>query len=125
MSKEHYLVISDGGKKEGMTYGSFKVIDTKGLTKAHEQFTIGLGTNNQSEYIALLNALKWCLENGIRSIVAVTDSRLVVKQVNGDWRCNNKNMKNLCSKVKNYSRKFNSFELHFVPGKYIKQKLGH
>lgn len=125
MPKEHYLVISDGGKKNGMTYGSFKVIDTGGLTKKHKQFIIGLGTNNQSEYIALLNALKWCLENGIKSVVAVTDSRLVVKQVNGDWRCDSRKMKNLCSKVKDYTREFDSFELHFVPGKYIKQKLGH
>jgi ribonuclease HI len=121
----YHLVVSDGGYKNGLAYGSFRVFDSKGLTVTHNRFIIGLGTSNQSEYIALLNAMRWCLDNEITNAVFFTDSRLVVKQVLGEWRCINQNMRILCKKVRFVSKDFKNFEINYIPTKYVKQKLGH
>jgi ribonuclease HI len=47
-------------------------------------------SNNDAEYTAVLQALKWAWDN--YEVVTVrevfTDSYLVVQQVNGTWKCN-------------------------------------
>ena len=123
--ENYHLVVSDGGYKNGLAYGSFRIFDSKGLTITHNQFIIGIGTNNQAEYIALLNALAWCLDNNIKRIVCLTDSKLVVKQVTGEWKKINRRMRQLCKKVKEKAKQFESFEIRHISEKYIKQKLGH
>ena len=125
MVSDYYLVISDGGYKNGLAYGSFRVFNSRGLTTTHNRIIIGLGTSNQSEYIALLIAMRWCIDNGIRNAVFFTDSKLVVKQVLGEWRCLNHNLRKLCKKVRSVSSEFDSFEVNYISEKYIKQKLGH
>lgn len=125
MSEKQYLVVTDGGYKNGLSYGSFRVFDDAGLTIEHKQFIIGLGTNNQAEYMAILNALKWCLDNGLKRVHILTDSRLAVKQVRGEWRTRDSALKNLVEKVRKYEREFETFTIEFVPNKYVKQKLGH
>lgn len=122
---EYHLVVTDGGYKNSLAYGSFRVFNSKGLTVTHNRFIIGLGTSNQSEYIALLNAMRWCLDNDVVRTVFFTDSRLVTNQVSGEWRCINPNMKKLCKKVRKVSKEFEEFELNYIPTKYVKQKLGH
>ena len=125
MRNRTYLVISDGGYKNGLTYGSFRVFDDEGLTIEHKQFTIGIGTNNQAEYISLLNALAWCRDNNLDSVVLFTDSKLVVNQVSGEWGCRDSRMKALCKKTRNMMETVGDVRIQYVPNKFIKQKLGH
>ena len=51
--------------------------------------TIGVATNNVAEYRALLAGLAKALELGIGELDVVTDSELLVKQMNGDYRVKN------------------------------------
>lgn len=44
-------------------------------------------TTNQGEYNAVILALIEALNRNFESVMILTDSLLVVKQVNGDWRC--------------------------------------
>jgi ribonuclease HI len=57
---------------------------------------VGVGdgmTNNVAEYHALIRALQWCARVGLTSGVVIrTDSQLVVRQVNGEWACNARNL---------------------------------
>jgi ribonuclease HI len=43
-------------------------------------------TNNFAEYMALLKALEWSLNNKFNSSEVFGDSKLVVNQVNGEWK---------------------------------------
>ena len=122
---EYHLVVSDGGYKNGLAYGSFRIFDSKGLTITHNRFIIGIGTNNQAEYIALLNALTWCLKNDIRKVACLTDSKMVVNQVTGKSRQIDRRMRQLCAKVRKKAEQFETFEINYIPERYIKQKLGH
>jgi ribonuclease HI len=63
-------------------------------------------TNNVAEYAALGKALRWLIDNarvvlgsGDEFIVS-GDSKLVVEQVKGAWRCNADNLKPLLARCK-------------------------
>jgi ribonuclease HI len=51
--------------------------------------TIGVATNNVAEYRALLAGLARALELGVDELEVVSDSELLVKQMNGEYRVKN------------------------------------
>jgi len=50
---------------------------------------IGIATNNIAEYNGLLAALRWAVNEGVRSLHVKADSELMVKQMLGVYRVNN------------------------------------
>jgi len=71
-------------------------------------------TNNESEYLALLEGLNVSLELSILNINIYADSELVVRQVNGVYKVKNDRMKVLHSDVINLLEKFNEWSLNHV-----------
>ena len=51
--------------------------------------TIGVATNNVAEYRALVAGLAKALEVGVDDLEVVSDSELLVKQMNGEYRVKN------------------------------------
>jgi ribonuclease HI len=51
--------------------------------------TIGVATNNVAEYRALVAGLARALELGVGELDVVSDSELLVKQMNGEYRVKN------------------------------------
>ena len=60
---------------------------------------VGEGTNNIAEYSALLEALSFIKDNQIMNVRILSDSTLMVKQVNGEWKCNDATLKELMMKA--------------------------
>jgi ribonuclease HI len=56
---------------------------------------IGLTTNNQAEYRALIAGLKKALSLGAKDVVVRADSELMVKQMLGQYRVKNEGLKPL------------------------------
>lgn len=54
---------------------------------------IGQTTNNIAEYTALIYALQEALILGLKDLVIHSDSELLVKQINGEYRVKNANLK--------------------------------
>jgi len=54
----------------------------------------GKGTNNTAEYKALIGCLEKLLELGLdeKEIEIYGDSNLIIKQVNGEWKCNKEHL---------------------------------
>ncbi|KAJ3693121.1 hypothetical protein LUZ60_012216 [Juncus effusus] len=75
---------------------------------------LGKTTNNVAEYKSLLLGLKYAFEKGFKKIKVKGDSSLIVKQVKGQWKCRNDNMKDLCDEVKMLKKNFDSFEISHV-----------
>lgn len=121
----HHLIICDGGYKNNLTYASFKVFNEEGNLLKHGTFVIGHGTNNVAEYQSLILALTWCINNGIKNVVVFMDSKLIINQVTGQWRCYNKRLLILRRQARFLLDSFENFSIRYMPNKYIKQKLGH
>jgi len=75
----------------------WSAVGADGQTLAEDCGFVGKGegiTNNVAEYHALLNALRWAVgQPSGESFHFLTDSLLVVKQVNGEWACNKPHLK--------------------------------
>jgi ribonuclease HI len=54
-----------------------------------ESQTIGNATNNVAEYTALVEGLGLAAELGVKSLRVLSDSELLVKQMNGEYRVKN------------------------------------
>ena len=61
---------------------------------------IGRATNNQAEYRAVITALEKAIGLGARQVDIISDSQLVVRQVNGEYRVKNMALKPLYQQVK-------------------------
>ena len=75
---------------------------------------IGIATNNEAEYQALIDGLNYCVDNSIKEIEVFLDSNLVVEQVNKNFKVKAGNLKVLNSKVDNLIQAFNFIEINHV-----------
>ena len=72
-------------------------------------------TNNEAEYEALLEGMAMVQRMGGKSIKLLSDSRLVIGQVNGEFEAKDERMRGYLSQVKIMQTKFESFSLLHVP----------
>jgi ribonuclease HI len=56
---------------------------------------IGIATNNVAEYRALIAGLERAVELGIEELEVVSDSELLVKQMQGEYRVKNETLREL------------------------------
>ncbi len=75
---------------------------------------IGLATNNEAEYQALIDGLNYCIENSIIAIDVFLDSKLVIEQVNKNFKVKAKNLKELNSQVENLIKEFKYIQFKHV-----------
>ncbi len=77
--------------------------------------TIGITTNNQAEYQALIAGLKKAISLGARQVIVNSDSELMVKQIQGSYRVKNADIKPLYSEVVELAYNLASFQIVCVP----------
>lgn len=75
---------------------------------------LGRATNNVAEYQALLHALEYALRRGASRARVFSDSELVVKQVNGQYRVKHPDMIPLHDRAKRLMARFEDVRLQHV-----------
>jgi ribonuclease HI len=58
--------------------------------KTFSKLDFDQGTNNQAEWSAMLWGCELALSNGIKDVVLIGDSKLVVMQASGEWMIKHK-----------------------------------
>lgn len=76
---------------------------------------LGKATNNEAEYAALIFGLKECTQLGYMDVTHVSDSKLVVNQVNGLWKVKQGHLKALVSKVRILIARMGDVSMAWVP----------
>lgn len=74
-------------------------------------------TNNEAEYMSLIKALEISIEKEMKFVNIFMDSKLVVKQVNGEWNINFTHLQKLKNKVDEL-RSFINFKLNHIRREY-------
>jgi len=64
-----------------------QILDENGNKAYTFSMSTGYGTNNEAEYEALLEVVKYISKENIKGVKISGDSLLVVNQVNGKWKC--------------------------------------
>jgi len=71
-------------------------------------------TNNTGEYRAVGRALDIAWQYGFTDVLILTDSQLVVEQVNGRWKCKYSHLYELRDKIQRKMKQFEHCELRWV-----------
>ena len=76
---------------------------------------IGVTTNNQAEYRAVILALEKAKDLEVEEIDFYLDSELVVSQLKGDYKVKNKELASLFVKIWNLAQQFKKVRYFHVP----------
>jgi ribonuclease HI len=90
--------------KEGEREPVFKVSDE-----------IGIKTNNQAEYKALIRALEYAVLLKAEDVEVNSDSELMVKQMNGNYRVKNAGIKPLYAEARRLAGLIKKFSIRYIP----------
>jgi len=110
-------IYCDGGARgnPGPAASAFIVRDESGKILHQQGFYLGIATNNQAEYSAVLKALEWVSEKSSNSeIIFYLDSLLVVNQLKGSFKVKDPILKNENLKIKKLNSKFKLQISNFV-----------
>ena len=77
--------------------------------------TLGTTTNNTAEYYAILSALKKAQEFARESVTVYSDSELVIKQINNQYRITKPHLAELRAELAIVEKKFAAIQFRNVP----------
>jgi len=110
------FLYTDGGSRgnPGPAGIGFLILDEK--KKKIKDFCkyIGEATNNVAEYSALIHGLEEASALKADEVVIYVDSELIAKQLNGEYRVKDTNMKPLFEKTLSILKDFKSFEIKHI-----------
>jgi ribonuclease HI len=93
---DHYLIAHiDGGARSNPGPAGYGVAIRNSAGKPIAELSEYLGhkTNNYAEYSGLLGALDYCLKHDERALKVISDSELMVKQINGIYKVKSPELK--------------------------------
>jgi ribonuclease HI len=113
-----YLLQFDGGSRgnPGIAAAGMVIYDDQGQEiwcgwKFHDE----PATNNVAEYFGLLHGLKCATSFGIRRLRVEGDSQLIVRQLNGEYKCREVTLKTFYDAVVDLVKDLEKFEIQHIP----------
>ena len=111
------IIYTDGGARGNpgpAGIGAVLYSDDKKIVAEVSEY-LGVATNNQAEYQALIAALKKALDLGAKELDCYLDSELVVKQLRHEYKVKNKDLAPLFLEIHNLSFKFKKINYTHIP----------
>ncbi len=90
------------------------VLARPGLPVVEEADTIGTASNNVAEYTALVEGLTLAAELGVTALAVFSDSELMVKQMNGEYKVKNEDLRPLYEEARALRERFAKVTLAHV-----------
>ena len=93
------------------------VVFVDGQAKPVRQLSkyIGEDTNNVAEYLALIYALQEAVPAGCTSVTVKSDSELLVRQINGQYKVRNGRLRQLHELALHLGRTFRAWRVEHIP----------
>jgi ribonuclease HI len=110
-------IYTDGGSRgnPGPSACSYVIVDGKDNILKSDGLYLGVTTNNQAEYQAVLNALKAAQSLGIKKIHIFADSLLIVNQLNGVYKIKNYSFWPIVEEIKERVKTFDKVNFTHIP----------
>lgn len=108
------LAHCDGGARGNPGPAGFGAVlsDDAGEPLAELSEFLGFRTNNFAEYSGLLAVLHWALEHGHPHLRVISDSELMVKQIQGKYKVNSPDLKPLHEEARRRIARLEGFQIH-------------
>jgi ribonuclease HI len=112
-SGELFTAHCDGGSRGNPGPAGYGAVieDGSGRSVAELSEYLGLQTNNYAEYHGLLGVLAWALEHGVKRLCVVSDSELMVRQMQGKYAVKSPVLRPLFEEARKLSRRLEKFEM--------------
>jgi ribonuclease HI len=91
-------------------YGA-QITDESGAVVGELSEFLGNRTNNYAEYSGLLGSLQWALDNGRKKLRVVSDSELMVKQIQGKYKVNSPDLRPMWEEARRRIAQLERFEI--------------
>jgi len=122
---ELFYLFTDGCSKgnPGMAAGGILILNSnEDIVLSKKIFLGNKKTNNEAEYLTMLEGLVTAKKMGIKRIKIFSDSQLVVRQIRGAYKIKKETLKKINKKIMEILKSFEEFEINSVPreNKYIK-----
>ena len=91
-------------------YGAL-IQDDAGNVLAELSEFLGHKTNNFAEYSGLLGCLQWALDHGHKNLRVVSDSELMVKQIQGKYKVNSPDLRPLWEEARRRIARLDGFQI--------------
>lgn len=119
------LYFDGGGQAPGPICGAV-VIERPGQETFESSFVLPEGTNNVAEYMALRHGLTIAVAMGITDLKVYGDSKLIVEQVNGRWKCKHEVLRPLLADCQRQLAQLRTWSLEHVRREHNKRadKIG-
>jgi ribonuclease HI len=95
--------------------------DEKGNTVASISRRLAPTTNNQAEYQAIIAGLEKAVSLGAKNAAVKSDSELVVRQINGQFKIKNTALRPLYQRVVQLIGSLESFSITYIPREQNRQ----
>jgi ribonuclease HI len=115
--EQEWLLMVDGAARgnPGEAGCGAAICDEHGAVVKELSRYLGHATNNVAEYEALLMGLEALLEMGKKKIRVQSDSQLLVRQINGEYRVKDEKLKLLFQRAVGLLRRFDAYRILHVP----------
>ncbi|MGD0939151.1 MAG: ribonuclease HI family protein [Terracidiphilus sp.] len=110
---ERFTAHCDGGSRGNPGPAGYGAVieDAQGRAVAELSQYLGIQTNNFAEYSGLLGVLKWSVDHGVRRLTVISDSELMVKQMQGKYAVKSPILRPLFEEARKLSRRIAEFEM--------------
>ncbi|MGB2630725.1 MAG: ribonuclease HI family protein [Candidatus Omnitrophota bacterium] len=110
-------IYTDGGARGNPGPAGIGVVLFDGSGKKLEEISkyIGSATNNVAEYLAVIYGLTEALFKGAGNVILNVDSQLVAKQLKGEYKVKDQNIRKYCGIALNLFRGFDKVEVKEIP----------
>jgi ribonuclease HI len=110
---EWFTAHCDGGSRGNPGPAGFGAVvaDAQGRVVARLSEYLGRQTNNYAEYSGLVAVLKWAAGHGVKRLRVVSDSELMVKQMNGQYKVSNPGLRPLWEEARRLARSLDGFQI--------------
>ncbi len=115
-SHKSIKIFSDGASRNnpGEAGAGFIFLDEDDTIIFKDKKFLGIKSNNEAEYLALIFALESLNKFDCKVINIFLDSELVVKQIKGVYKVRDSKLQELYSKANNYLKNYN-FTISHIP----------
>lgn len=130
-----FQLVFDGGSlgNPGDAYGSYSIKRGRGAFRAPVRCDFGHGTNNEAEYLSLIEGVKGILDEAHNEGIAPEaidlflrgDSKLVLSQVEGSWKAKNPRMRALRDQARKLLKPFGAVHYQHHDRSFSVEILGH
>ena len=114
--EKEVIVYTDGASRgnPGTAGIGAVILDTDGSCLTELSEWIGIATNNEAEYIALIKGLEAAKGLGAKKVSVYSDSELVVLQMKGVYSVKSPRLRPLFMKAQILRSKFTKFEISHI-----------